>query len=211
VDSQNQHPVGDSTGLPPGRCEGAPSNPGRRRFGRVGAGASGIILTLASEPGMATTMCKSPSGSLSGSLSQHGGQTVVCGGRSCTWWRDNPSQWPSGCVAQSGTGSETGSRTGTQATTFASLFPYGTTDLLRTGSCMDVLKNTDESKDPHFLGAHLVAAYLNCKSGKISFLTPTKVQGMWHDLVLYGHYAPTAGTKWGRYDMSTYLATTELL
>lgn len=209
MDSQNQHSAGDSTALPPGQCEGTPSNPGRRRFARVGAGASGIILTLASEPGMATTMCKSPSGSLSGSLkSQPGNQTVVCGGLSCTWWRDNPGQWPRGCVPDS-TKSVWG--TGTQATTFASLFPYGTTDLLRNGTCMEVLNNIniDASKDPDFVGAHMVAAYLNCKSGKISFLTPTKVQGMWHDLVLYGHYAPTAGLKWGRQEITTYLNGTE--
>ncbi|MGH8854699.1 MAG: hypothetical protein ACREWI_10515, partial [Telluria sp.] len=48
-------------------ASGAPRNPGRRRFASIGAKASGVILTVASAPGMATE-CKAPSGSMSKGL-----------------------------------------------------------------------------------------------------------------------------------------------
>ena len=181
---------------------GTPSNPGRRRFASAGAKASGVILTLASAPGMAC-VCKSPSGSLSGNLqsSHHGPQTVVCNGVSPGYWKHWTSQWPSGCYP-------TTTRQH-NATTFASVFPYGWTSLYQTGTLMDVLTDNNPSQDPYNLGFHLVAAYLNVKSNKINFFTVASLQGIWHDLYTYGYYSPRAGTKWYPQDVAAYLQSTE--
>jgi hypothetical protein len=181
---------------------GTPSNPSRRRFASAGAKASGVILTLASTPGMAS-VCKSPSGSLSGNLqSSHGTQTVVCAGLSPGYWKNTDQHpWPSGAYPVD--------TTWNKATTFASVFPYGKTQLYQTGSMMAVLTNNSPSEDPYNLGAHLVSAYLNVLSNKINFLTVASLQNMWHDLYTYGYYMPAAGTKWYAEDVAKYLQSTE--
>lgn len=183
---------------------GTPSNPNRRRFASAGAKASGVILTLASTPGMGATMCKSPSGSLSGSLqSNHGTQTVVCNGVSPGYWKNWPDQWPPSCYPTT--------TAQHKATLFASIFPYGWTDLYRTGTLMDVLVSNDPAQDPYNLGMHLVAAFLNVKSNppKINFFTVTTLKNMWHDLYTYGYYQPVAGKKWYAADVAKYLMSTE--
>lgn len=74
---------------------------------------------------------------------------------------------------------------------------------------MQVLTCNDASLDRHNLGAHLVAAYLNVKSRKISFLTVERLKSIWHDLYTYGYYTPVAGTRWYAKDVAEYLQRTE--
>ena len=60
----------------------APSRPSRRRLAGAGI-ASGVILTLKSPSAMGATMCKAPSGAMSGGLSsQKPTTTLVCKGLS---------------------------------------------------------------------------------------------------------------------------------
>jgi hypothetical protein len=151
---------------------------------------------------MASTMCKSPSGSLSGSLvSSRGNQTVVCGGLSPGYWKMHPESWPSGVYPYQVPGHH--------ATSFASVFPLGKTKLYQSGSLMDVLNNEDPSADPYNLCFHIVAAYLNVLTQKVSYLTVPVLANMWHDLVTYGYYEPAAGTKWYAEDVKNYLQSTE--
>lgn len=179
---------------------GAPRNPGRRRFASTGAKASGVLLTLASAPGMAVE-CRPPSGSLSGNLSRPVPKDLQCIGRSPGFWKNSPESWPPGTYPVT-----EGKRT---ATTFASVFPFGWTDLYRTATMMEVLNNNDASLDKHNLGAHLVAAYLNVKSKKINFLTVDRLKSMWHALYTYEYYTPIAGTKWYAKEVAEYLQKTE--
>jgi hypothetical protein len=194
VDIEDQEPAA-SVG-------GTPSNPNRRRFASAGVKASGVILTLVSTPGMAC-VCKSPSGSLSGNLeSSHGNHTVVCNGLSPGYWKfPDKHPWPAGCYP-------TTTRSH-RATLFASVFPYGSTDLYKTGTMLAVLNNSDPSQDPYNLGFHIVAAYLNVMSQKINFFTVATLKTMWHDLMTYGYYSPAAGVKWHAYDIAQYLQSTE--
>jgi hypothetical protein len=206
VDIQKQHPEQEGDALPAARADGAPASPGRRRFTRAGLGASGVILTLASDPALATTatpfMCRSPSGSLSGGLqSQHGTQTVTCNGLSPGYWINHPEDWPASIYPVS--------TRQHNATMYASMFPFGSTTLYKTGTMMGVLTSNDSGQDPYNLGMHLVAAYLNVRSGKINYLTVNVLKTMWHDLVTYGYYAPMAGTKWYGEDIKNYLQSTE--
>lgn len=182
-------------------AEGAPRNPGRRRFASTGAKASGVILTLASAPGMAVE-CRAPSGSVSGTLkSKSTNQVVTCAGLSPGYWKNWPQSWPSGCVPET-----VGKR---QATLFTSVFPNGWTNTYRTASMMEIFKCNDPSEDPHNLGAHLVAAYLNVRSKKISYLTVAQLKTIWHDLCTYGYYQPKAGERWQAERVAMYLASTE--
>lgn len=68
----------------------------RRRFMRTGLGAAGVLMTLASQPGMATDMCATPSGTLSGGLQSHHGNAYACAGQSPGYWK-NHRGWPAGC------------------------------------------------------------------------------------------------------------------
>jgi hypothetical protein len=192
VDIQDQDNAAD--------VDGAPRNPNRRRFASTGVKATGVFLTLASPPGMAC-VCKSPSGFKSGNLSSRGNQTVLCSGLSPGYWKNWPGSWPSGCYPAT-----TKYR---QATKFASVFPFGWTNLYKNSSMMEVLQCNDSGQDPYNLGAHLVSAYLNVKSNKINFLTVTQLKAIWHDLYTYGYYSPAAGTRWNAKEVADYLASTE--
>lgn len=193
MDIQDPDPVASS--------DTAPRNPGRRRFASTGIKASGVILTLASPPGMAT-VCKSPSGSLSGSLkSSPGSQAVVCSGLSPKHWRTWTDSWPSGCYA-----TKTDRRA---ATTFASIFPYGSTKLYQSGTLLEALACNDSGEDPYDLAGHMAAAYLNVKSKKISYLTVANLKTIWYSLRIYGYYSPIAGKKWYAKEIAEYLASTE--
>lgn len=165
---------------------------GRRRFGKAGAGASGVLLTLVSQPGMACDICKAPSGSLSGGLKSHTGPAVACNGVSPGYWK-NHSSWPSACST---------------TTKFSSVFycaglnknTYGITTL---GNIL-----SHQSFDSSNLGMHMAATYLNIRSGRIGFMTVAGLQKIWYDWQRYGYYAPTAGVKWDAARIVTYLAGT---
>jgi hypothetical protein len=167
----------------------------RRRFGRAGVGVSGVVLTLVSQPGMASPlMCTSASGSLSHGLSSKPANAkLVCAGVSPGFWKSAGRTWPAPC---------------TREKLFSSVFPHGGTSLYQTGSMLAMLTNNDPSKDPYNLGMHLVATYLNVLSGKISFLTVDGLKKMWNDLVTYGHYVPSAGYSWTALDVKNYLQST---
>jgi len=167
----------------------------RRRFARAGVGVSGVILTLASQPGMASPMmCKSASGSMSTGLdSRPSNVTLRCEGLAPGFWKKSERTWPPPAAREQ---------------LFSSVFPRGGTGLYQSGTMLQMLTNDDPGMDPYSLGMHLVATYLNVLSGKISFLTVDGLKKMWHDFVTYGHYIPRAGTSWNAEALRTYLENT---
>lgn len=71
----------------------------RRRFGRVGIGASGVIVTLASPSAMAASIARAPSGCDSiGPKSYHGAGPVSAGRPPEEWAAQ--SSWPSPCAPE---------------------------------------------------------------------------------------------------------------
>ncbi|MBC7453892.1 MAG: hypothetical protein H7335_09330 [Massilia sp.] len=165
----------------------------RRQFAKGIIGTSGVLLTLASQPGMAATLCRSPSGSLSGGLQSHG-PVVACAGRSPNFYKENAG-WPSPC---------------TPGTTFSSVFPCAglTKDTYGASSTTLGLILDHQDFDTANLGMHLVATYLNILSGRIDFLTLSQVQSIWYDWQTYGYYSPTAGVQWRASDIVIYLSGT---
>lgn len=163
-------------------------NAGRRRFARSGVAASGIIATLTSGPVLGT-VCKSPSGFLSGNLSNHQ-QATTCMGRSPGYWK-NHNQWP---IQNRNT------------CKFRSVFTVPESSPYYPITMLNML--TEQGCDKHNLGMHLVAAYLNYKAGWSPFLTDSRLQSMWNELRMNGYFEPTAGVKWTAEEVVQYIQKT---
>jgi hypothetical protein len=166
----------------------------RRRFARAGMGVSGVILTLTSQPGMACTVCKSPSGSLSGGLKSHKGPPVVCAGKPPSYWCGSGS-WPSNCL---------------KSTTLGQIFTCRTAQY-RDCTFENILKGANfDSKE---VGKYCAAAYLNTQAGLSTFLPPATVKAMLAEWLAtgggnIGYYRLNAKTKWYYYDIVRYLKGT---
>lgn len=167
----------------------------RRRFTRVGAGATGVLLTLASQPGMACDVCMSPSGYQSYSKTLKTASrapAVTCVGRGPSYWRGT-SSWPSGCSS---------------GTMFNKVFTCNsrTNQTYGKTNCMRIL--TPQSFDSGSVGVYLMAMYLNVLSKKTSFMTIEQVRAIWNEYQSSGYYTPTAGVKWYASDIVLYLSGT---
>lgn len=196
----------------------------RRRFTKAGVVASGVLFTLGSQPVLGTGwVCKSPSGFLSGNLSNHG-TPKTCSGRTPGYWQtrtQDKHKWPlpyktGTCTNPSKpldhrSWSNTGATSGTmfkdaslgfRCTGRASgLAPYSMMQVLLLGG----------NGDPHQLGAHCVAALLNARKGWTPVLTEAQIRNMFNEYDMNGFFAPTAGVKWYPEDIVAYLKTTMTL
>jgi len=180
----------------------------RRRLTKVGVGA-GIIATLESKSAMADMVCRAPSGSLSNGLAAShykNGTAPACEGRSPGYWK-NSSAWP---VARDMpfTGVFYATQPMTACPPRAAAYKNG--DYYKPGSYFysrleDLLNHQDFDKNN--VGMHLVAAYLNLRSGKIGFLDLNDLQTMWSELQSTGRYSPTAGVYWDNSQVANYLAS----
>lgn len=164
----------------------------RRRLGKAGLGAAGVLWTLESRAAMkAGAICEAPSAALSGGLDSTYGPKTTCIGRSPGYWSRAHHAWP--C-----------SRT----ITFAEVFPcYGANkDTYGKATMMEVL--VDKSFDRYNLGRHLVANYLNVLSGKSSFLSVATLVEMWTELQATGQYSPAPKVYWTAEQTKRYLEST---
>jgi len=204
----------------------------RRRFTKSGLAVSGVLLTLASRPslgggggGGGGFACKSPSGFISGNLSQHG-TPQTCSGRTPGYWGTHggggpqPNAWPSPYLpgtCASGTSCNNSSYW-SGGTKFSSVFSCTHNGLIykdipgtnpkKQYSMMQVIWLTG-SGDPNQLGAHIVAALLNAASGKtLGVLTEAQVINIFNEWDQKGYFEPTAGVKWYGADIVDYLKST---
>lgn len=189
----------------------------RRRFTKSGLAASGVILTLASRPVLADTVCKSPSGFLSGNVSSHIEQ--LCTGNYPSYYADNPDAWKGtqydpGTIntkeAQSSDAESTTSATSNKnsnttkdidkwvgGTQYQQAFPGASRFPGR--SMMQVLWIGD------VMGESFVAALLNAALGLTPPLTEIKVINMCVEYETRGFFEPTAGVHWFEQDILFYL------
>ena len=168
----------------------------RRRFAKAAGAGAGVIMTLASQPGMATTVCASPSQSLSLTHSFKSGAMPACGGRLPSYWKGNTA-WPGGIVR--GTSTSPGTLC-SQVFACGTVPQYGSTSLLK--MCDPC------SFDTYEIGAHLVAAFLNVRAGLVGFMTEQDVKDIWYEIATTGVYKPSAGIVWSPYDTVVYLKKT---
>jgi hypothetical protein len=164
----------------------------RRRFTKAGLAASGVILSLASKPGMACEICASPSGSLSGGLNSHHGPAPVCNGRPPSYWH-TCSTWPSGCNSSNH---------------FRTVFHVPSSQSMYYPPTCGQAVNPQGLNDGG-LGSCLMAAYLNACAGYTSYLTPTMVQSIFNEWQSTGYYTPSAGVRWDSQQIVAYLTGTQ--
>lgn len=166
----------------------------RRRFAKAGAGATGVLLTLHSQPGMACTYCGiSPSAAMSAigqnrnvTLSHHGPAPVCSGLPPSTWC--NSSSWPSGCHSSD---------------SFHKYFSCSRNSPYYNVTCKSILSGA--SCDTSRMGQYLMATYLNVMSGRINFLTIESLEDIWNGWVTHGYYQPMPGQFWYSNDIVGYL------
>lgn len=178
----------------------------RRRFSRAGAGATGVLLTLVSQPGMACSVCRAPSGYQSVALAVKNKITLshtpanspVCAGRSPTLWYKNLGSWKTTQFksAFTCTDTEIGNATAEMLLSLCTSPPYGK-------------KPAVTVSQSSTLAMWLVAAYLNVQYGYSPFLKIETLQGIWREFQLHKTYTPTAGvTPWNYADIIVYLSGT---
>jgi hypothetical protein len=176
----------------------------RRRFTRAGAAASGVLLTLHSQPGMAQVICASPSGFQSGLISARPNDPGACVGRTPGYWKNVPDKGS----FKAGKSYPAGAN---PTDLFSSVF-FCTMEMDSTyGSktcTLDFIMSTEQSWDKHNLGAHLVAAYLNVLAGFSQFQTVPMLKNIWNELRDKGYFTPTAGVKWDSAQVVDYLKGT---
>jgi len=208
-----------------------PHDESRRRFGKAGlAVGSAIILTVASRPVLANTVCKTPSGFISGNLSQHG-NPPLSQGLTPDYWKNRygySDAWPSPyqCGTLKGTTHNSWDSWKNDGTRVSSVFSCArscsqyagylvtsynrktgaTTTKVEPYSLMQVLWLG--SKDTYQFGAHMCAALLNAQRGWTGCLTVQAVKDMWNECDQKGYYEPTAGVKWYPQDCVDYLKST---
>jgi hypothetical protein len=169
----------------------------RRRFARAGAGASaGAIITLASQPAMATLVCTSPSGAMSGNLSKHN-HSVPCVGVKPDHWCSNHYSWQ-------------GAYTNGDAK-YHLTFPTTSRCLqLNAYTCFEIVdpNKVPSAHDPDRVAMHIMATLLNVRSKRIGFLTENQVRAIWNSYAATGTYQPTYSVSWNGAQIVNYLKST---
>lgn len=178
----------------------------RRRFTQAGLGATGVILTLHSQPGMAAAdlaTCASPSGFMSIKTASHNPANSCSNNRSHGYWKTHSSSWRS--------------RTGTSPDTpFTDvLAARGAYIGLKNYTLMDILNPSKEVKqiDRGNVAMQIVTALLNARASSMagipSVLPEEKVVEIWDEYTIKGSYRPTgSATPWTGPQIAAYLETT---
>lgn len=189
--------VGAAPGVEPPHA--ALSNKGlaRRRFSKVGVG-SGLVITLASQPGMASSVCKPPSGCFSkGMIASHRPHPQSTGLPPEDWVAMG--SWPSPCGQ----------------TALLSTILTCKSASYRNARCIDILNSkltptgSVQTTDRMKIARLCTAAMLNVKSQRSSsFLSENTVREMWTGYDTSGYYRPNATAKWYAADILFYLTGT---
>ena len=171
----------------------------RRRFARAGAGVTGVLLTLASHPGMACSVNQGPSG-------WHSANTAKTKGIVLSHKTNAPSSGlpPSTWCRYSGWPCATSMR-------FGSVFSCNSSNYTcRNATLMSHCAGTSRvSGDKGKIAQLLSAAYLNVASGRSPFLTHQVLHNIWLEYQSKGTYTPMAGvTPWNAVMIATYLSGT---
>ena len=185
--------------------QAASPDAGRRRLLQGGLAAGPVIFTLFSRPAFGTGTggeCKTPSGFLSGNLSQHGNPTF-CSGRTPGYWKQSQhfSAWTAPCYPTKVSGSG-----GHDATKFHSATTGFNGSQFDTKTMLQVMEMMGGGYIA--LGRHIAAALLNAAAGLTPVLSQTQVRNIWNEFVSKGYYEPSAGIRWYPDQIVEYLVTT---
>ncbi|MBC7455969.1 MAG: hypothetical protein H7335_20185 [Massilia sp.] len=217
---QDHGDAGASSTPDPAGTAIAPKNPARRKFTMAGITASGVLLTLVSQPGMASTNCTALSSVGSNTMQSVQKMTQLCAGKAPEFYRggNTLSTNPQGITAAGANAPSTGIQSVSirspvgwpsqvsPSTLFRTVFPCvgSTAGTFGTSTLGAMLSH--ESFDTSKLGMYMVATYLNIMSNRTPFPTAPQLQAIWYDWQTYGYYSPTAGVKWYAADIVLYLS-----
>lgn len=183
-------------------------NPSRRRFTRMGAGASAVVMTLASRSVLANMACTTASGFTSVNQSVRRTDTPInCNGLPYTDWMATSASWPIPLT-----------------TSFATAFGHPPKGALETGEISTSSGLTDRnsvklkdatlqqalfgSKTPEVV-KYLIAALLNAQSGRSTYPSVLSVQAIFKDWNSNDTYEVMAGVKWDAPKIIEYLSATQ--
>lgn len=192
----NQAPAPEGADAPAVHASGLSAKGAkRRRLARAGAGATGVLLTLHSQPGMACTYCGlTASAAMSvmganraGTAVSHHVQNTTCNGLPPVKWCSGV-RWPRGCYPNAA---------------FHNYFTCSSGSEYYKLSCEQVLSGA--SCDSSRMGQYVMAAYLNVVSGRTNFMTVESLQALWNEWKSKGYYEPMAGQRWYANDIVGYL------
>lgn len=195
---QNEQGAGGPAAQAPAAAGLGAKGAARRRFAKAGAGVSGVLMTLASQPGMAAQVCATPSGFLSGTYASHAPH-ATCLGLSPGYWKNHHDAWKASA--------------GTDGTAkFSYVFPCtASTAALKDYSMFDIVDPTvvANGADRDNVAMHIVCTLLNVRSQRISVMNEERVRDIWREYASTGYYTPSAGaTKWNGAQIVTYLRST---
>lgn len=157
----------------------SPSGAARRR---LGIGASGLILTLVSKPGMAgnpvTTYCGSKSGWHSASttslVQKDGGN---CAGLSAGYWAHKGLyRWPTITTTHA---AKTVNGRALPAPWFSDIYPEGSGSVYTDSSLYDVLVSNSNTFDMWNLRREFVVAYFNAAQGYNTHPSVLELKALW--------------------------------
>lgn len=201
------------------------ANPSRRRFNRVGAGASAVVMTLASRSVLAAdALCKSPSGHDSMAPSMNPNKIPnSCAGVSPSQWLSRR-QWPvdKNALFSSSFGNSGGLYADAPAalsTSSAANNTGNTSDKTVVNSSNSASINGLLLNDATLVQAmsgtatpvivkNLLAAWLNALQGYNTFPTTDQVIHIFKEWQQKTYYEVRAGVKWYEKEINDYLATT---
>ena len=177
---------GPAPSAPAASASLTPKGASRRRI--AGLGVSGVVMTVASNHAMASLVCKSPSGALSGNLVSQN-PNLACRGAKPDYWALSTTPWPSEVRHND---------------RFSHFFncqgPLGGI------STLDAVQGS--SKDPDRVAMYIMATYLNVCSGRINFLTRQAVLTIWAKYYPTKTYTPVGGaTPWSGPELVSYLSS----
>ena len=198
INQYNEPPAGGPNEQEQAAPAITPAGAARRRF----AGA-GILMTLASTPGMATSVCTTPSGSLSHGMATSHRPVVAptCGGLSPGYYKQNARGWP---------------RTMSRSTDvkFKDIFPVNSSfTALGNLRLLDVFENIDPSVDPHNVASHVLAAHLNILTNRSNVISEIVLKNIWREYQATGggstgYFVPSVNVQWFGADIVGYLIKT---
>jgi len=168
--------------------------PGRRKFVKGAAAAAPIILTVTSRPAMGGNFC-TPSGFLSGNLSNPDDQ-MPCNGRSPGYWKTHfPSQYEGVRFAQ----------------VFGGVWMDGSGQPWSAGVTLKQVLRFKGHEDRYEFGFHAVAAYFNAEyRERLHFpMTTDTVIDMVQQILMFGLYTePTTQMSMDAVEVKNFFEST---
>lgn len=171
------------------------ANAGRRRLGKVGIGAAGVLLTLESRVAMATNpQCVAPSAASLSHVDSNYVEKGRCRGLTPEQWSKLSRRWP--CASD---------------IKFGALFPCSDPKYAKV-ALIDILTGYDKRGNSYrkYVGRAVATTYFNILAGSVTVLDEKTLFKMWNDLQTRRYYSPTPKVYWSASEVRGYLETTYL-